>query len=100
MRCVQMAAIAAAATFLATTAAPAGPANGPKPQGASPNRQIEQIAARHHHRRGRGGAFPLAIIGGLIGGALNNGCYFNDCGYGYGGDYGGGGYGGGGGGRY
>jgi hypothetical protein len=38
----------------------------------------------------------LAIIGGILGGALNKGCYYNDCGYGYGGGYGSYDYGGGG----
>ena len=103
-----MAAIAAA-TMLAAATAQAGLLNLPRPQSSSPDGQIELIAvhhayrhhyARHHYtryyRHSSGGAFPAAIIGGIIGGALNNGCYFNDCGYGYGYDGGnyGGGYGG------
>ena len=95
MSFIRMTAIAAAATILATVAATAGPVSLSRPQGASPDRQIEQVRYRRH--RG-GGAFPAAIIGGIIGGALSSGCYFNDCGYGYGGYGYGGGYGGGGGG--
>jgi hypothetical protein len=92
MSFIRMTAIAAAATILATVAATAGPISLSRPQGASPDRQIEQVRYRH------GGAFPAAIIGGILGGALSGGCYFNDCGYGYDGGYGyGGGYGGGGG---
>jgi hypothetical protein len=102
MTLIRMAAIAAA-TMLAAATAQAGPLNLPRPQ-SSPDGQIELIAVHHvyrHHytpyRHSSGGAFPAAIIGGIVGGALSNGCYFNDCGYGYGYDGGnyGGGYGGG-----
>jgi hypothetical protein len=111
MTLIRMAAIAAA-TMLAAATAQAGPLNLPRPQSSSPDGQIELIAVHHanrhdytrYYRHSSGGAFPAAIIGGIIGGALNNGCYFNDCGYGYGydggnygGGYGGGGYRGGGG---
>ncbi len=96
MSFIRMAAIAAAATILATTTAPAGPINPPRLQISNPDMQIEQVRLQRHHRRHGGGAFPAAVFGAILGGALNNGCYFNDCGYGYGYDYGGGGWGGGG----
>jgi hypothetical protein len=95
---MRTAALAAAATLLVTGAAPAGPANISRPQLSASDGRIVQVHVRHHYHHG-GSAFPLAIIGGIVGGALNNGCYYNDCGYGYGGyggGYGGGGYRGGG----
>ena len=90
MSLIRITAIAVAATVLAVAPGSAGPVGLSNPQLSSPDLQIVQI---------RGGdAIPAAIIGGVLGGALNNGCYLNDCGYGYGygGGYGGGGYGGGG----
>ena len=107
MNLIRMAAIAAAATILSTATAPAGPLNLSRPQLSNPDRPVElanyhhvhhyrhvyhhrYTHRRHYYRSNNGAAVPMAIIGGIIGGAVNNGCYFNDCGYGYGGGYDGG----------
>ncbi len=84
MSLIRITAIAVAATILAAAPGSAGPVGLSNPRLSSPDRQIIQIQG--------GAAIPAAIIGGILGGAMDNGCYLNDCGYGYG--YGGGGYGG------
>jgi hypothetical protein len=83
MSLIRITAIAVAATVLATAPGSAGPVGSSNPRLSSPDSQIVQIQG--------GGVIPGAIIGGIVGGSMDNGCYLNDCGYGYG--YGGG-YGG------
>ena len=76
MSLIRITAIAVAATILAAAPGSAGPVGLSNPRLSSPDRQIIQIQG--------GAAIPAAIIGGILGGAMDNGCYLNDCGYGYG----------------
>ena len=83
MTVIRITGIVVAATVLATAPGSAGPVGLSNPVLSSPDPKIVQV---------RGGdAIPAAIIGGVLGGGLDNGCYLNDCGYGYGYGFGGGG---------